>query len=45
MELLICAGAGATAGLIAGMLGGGWIIVPSLTFGLPYAGVGGPDTL
>jgi uncharacterized membrane protein YfcA len=47
MEWIICLGIGALTGLIAGLLGagGGWIAVPALTLGLPYAGVGGPDLI
>ncbi len=47
MEWIISLGIGALTGLIAGLLGagGGWIAVPALTLGLPYAGVGGPDLI
>jgi uncharacterized membrane protein YfcA len=47
MEWIICLSIGALTGLIAGLLGagGGWIAVPALTLGLPYAGVGGPDLI
>jgi uncharacterized membrane protein YfcA len=47
MEWIFCLGIGAITGLIAGLLGagGGWIAVPALTLGLPYAGVAGPDLI
>ena len=44
MDWLLCLAIGVFAGFMAGLLGaaGGWVLVPALTFGLPYAGVTGP---
>ncbi len=47
MDWILCAAIGVLAGLIAGLFGaaGGWVLVPALTLGLPYAGVHGPGVI
>ena len=47
MDWILCSAIGVFAGLIAGLFGaaGGWVLVPALTLGLPYAGVHGPGVI
>ena len=47
MDWVVCFAIGGLAGMISGLLGAGagWIIVPGLALGLPYAGLSGPDII